>query len=74
MSHPGATALKNTPRIVPVNIVLDFRTTTSQNCGAVPRRTRIQGSPIVVSLNSGLWTLRTTTSQNCGAVSRRARI
>ena len=30
---------------------LDLRTTTSQNCEAVPRRARIQGSWTFVSLN-----------------------
>ena len=33
---------------------LNLRTTTSQTCAAVPRRTRIQGSQTFVSLNSRL--------------------
>jgi len=45
---PGAT-----PK-APVGSVLDLKTTTSQNCEAVPRRARSQGSQIVVSLNSRL--------------------
>ena len=28
-------------RVVPFGTVLDFRTTTSQNCEAIPRRARI---------------------------------
>jgi hypothetical protein len=39
-------------RIVPFGTVLDFRTTTSQNCEAVSRRARIQGAETFVSLNS----------------------
>ena len=31
-------------RVVPFCILLDYRTTTTQNCEAVPRRVRISGS------------------------------
>ena len=34
--------------------LLDSRTTASQNCDAVPRRARIQGTQTFVSLNSRL--------------------
>jgi hypothetical protein len=38
----------------PFGSLLDLKITASQNCEAVPRRPRIQGSWIVVSLNSRL--------------------
>ena len=40
-------------RVVPFGTVLDLRTTTSQNCVAIPRRDRLEGSKTFVSLNSG---------------------
>ena len=41
-------------RVVPFGTVMDLRTTTSQNCEAVPRSARIEGSQTFVSLNARL--------------------
>jgi len=49
-ADPKAPAAMRTARIE----VLNLRTTAQQKCGAIPRRARIYGSQLVVSLNSML--------------------
>ena len=41
-------------KAVPSGIILNLRTSAQQKCGAVPRRARVDGPQIVVSLNSRL--------------------